>query len=574
MNENQFLHSSFTIMPLKKRQCRHLDQIRKKARNTYEKDVYNVSEKLPLIDDQRFILETSKIKELINKQVLTEASEDVIEIDASCSNKGISSEASIRPKKLQTFPAISHINRNLLMLSKKGEVLTPEKSKLILVYYYNMLKKERKKLVKNKSRYKRCDIVGMVAANLGFRRARVKEVIMHWEKHHALLCKKRIGNTKNHARAISSDQDLRKIVSDFINEENQKKRPVYATNVANFLQKNHMHYISSKSTKKSALIRTIRRFLVKNLFSRGPKYDKTGPDIEKIQRNFHYLSTIEQIRSNGEFRMCYLDESYVNIHHNNLKFSLFDPLHPKKLHGAVQKKGPRVCIVSAIIGRAPGTEKTPFEELKPEEKPQLLKSTIWTFLSQKNTKDYHCNFNSATFKDWWVNKLLPALGIYKNQRFCIVLDNAKYHCSYRPLTVIPSSKDKVKILRQKMIDLGFKGCNGLKKKDLFSKFQNEKSELLGYEVDKVAKSKNYMVLRTPPHRSDLQPIEFVWAMLKRWIADQYSEKTNYTKLGIRLKDSFKRICDHPEKVDNMIKHVVKLEVDCLARIKLEYPDLT
>lgn len=55
-----------------------------------------------------------------------------------------------------------------------------------------------------------------------------------------------------------------------------------------------------------------------------------------------------------------------------------------------------------------------------------------SILSKKNVKDYHSNFNSERFHHWWSKKLLPALKRFKNQEFCIILDNAKYHCSYGP----------------------------------------------------------------------------------------------------------------------------------------------
>ena len=90
-----------------------------------------------------------------------------------------------------------------------------------------------------------------------------------------------------------------------------------------------MNYISSRSIKESSFSRRIRRFLVDNLFSRGPKFDKIGQNIEKIHRNLDYLSNISQIGSDGIFRLCYLDEYLHKIHHNTLKFSLFDPLNHK-----------------------------------------------------------------------------------------------------------------------------------------------------------------------------------------------------------------------------------------------------
>lgn len=127
-------------------------------------------------------------------------------------------------------------------------------------------------------------------------------------------------------------------------------------------------------------------------------------------------------------------------------------------------------------------------------------------------------------------------------------------------------------MRNKMIELGFKGCIGKNKDELYKNFKNEK-KIFRLWSNLYSKKNVHLVQRTPPYRSYFQPIEFVWSMLKRWIADQYCEKTNYTILKNRLKKSFERVCSHPEKVDNMINHVIRLEKDCLSKLKEENPNL-
>ena len=71
----------------------------------------------------------------------------------------------------------------------------------------------------------------------------------------------------------------------------------------------------------------------------------------------------------------------------------------------------------------------------------------------------------------------------------------------------------------------------------------------------------------------LQPIEMVWSMLKRHIADKYHKQTNLSDLKTRIKNSFERISNSPMKVDNIVSHVIKLENQCYSQMNQEYPHL-
>ncbi len=482
-----------------------------------------------------------------------------------------------KPKNYEgmiNFPSKQEIKSNISQIKKQGtRLLTREKSKMILLYYYNEIRRQRDSCIKRNPYLLPGNVVGMIAANLCLDKLTVRHVIQHWMQYKELPHTEHPGNVKNHRSILPSSDDFRAEISRLIFEKNMDFAPIYATDVADFVATKHPQYASSKNAKKSAFLRVIRRYLVKKGFSRGPKFKKEGDNDEKLHRNFDYLSKVIDIRKDCEFRFCYLDETYVNLHHNNVKISLFDPLEASKLHGVLPRKGTRMCIISAIIGRAPGCEQVPFNQLKPAEKPQLLEKTTWVFEAQKKAKDYHANFDSDKFYDWWTNQLLPALKTFKNDQFCIILDNAKYHCSYGPKDEIPHQEDDRDVLVRKMSDLELGECKFMAKKDILLKFQNEKNEKLGYIIDNLARQQNHIVVRTPPYRSDLQPIEMVWSMLKRHIADKYRKQTKLTDLKMRIKESFKRISQSPMKVDNIINHVVKLEQQFYLTMKEEHPHL-
>ena len=83
----------------------------------------------------------------------------------------------------------------------------------------------------------------------------------------------------------------------------------------------------------------------------------------------------------------------------------------------------------------------------------------------------------------------------------------------------------------------------------------------------------YIVLRTPPYHSDLQPIEFIWAMLKRWIADHYSSKINLNMLEKRIGKGFQRIYKLNINIDNMINHFIHLESELLEKLTKKFPNI-
>ena len=67
----------------------------------------------------------------------------------------------------------------------------------------------------------------------------------------------------------------------------------------------------------------------------------------------------------------------------------------------------------------------------------------------------------------------------------------------------------------------------------------------------VAKIKNevgHEVLYLPPHYSDLQPIETVWAILKGDVGRQYKTETTFKDVLVRLKTVFKNLQSRTDQV--------------------------
>ena len=67
-----------------------------------------------------------------------------------------------------------------------------------------------------------------------------------------------------------------------------------------------------------------------------------------------------------------------------------------------------------------------------------------------------------------------------------------------------------------------------------------------------------LVLFTPPHHSDFQPIELLWAKLKGNIGRKYDSKTTMTVLKERLDDEFAAARDWQDNIGGMIRKAARI----------------
>ncbi|ETV90629.1 hypothetical protein H310_14633 [Aphanomyces invadans] len=54
----------------------------------------------------------------------------------------------------------------------------------------------------------------------------------------------------------------------------------------------------------------------------------------------------------------------------------------------------------------------------------------------------------------------------------------------------------------------------------------------------MARARGHDVVYTPPHHSDLQPIELVWSKVKGDVGEQYTVDTSFDDVRTRLADTF------------------------------------
>ncbi|KAG9414469.1 hypothetical protein AC1031_013831 [Aphanomyces cochlioides] len=140
-------------------------------------------------------------------------------------------------------------------------------------------------------------------------------------------------------------------------------------------------------------------------------------------------------------------------------------------------------------------------------------------------------FDSGYFESWF-RKLLDELRVLDVVNAIIVLDNAKYHKSKPPDT--PAYKDKKKVLQEACDMYGIDYDCDETKPILWSKLKQFIDKEVKPQIVTMAEANGHQVLVTPPHHSDLHPIETIWAIVKGEVGRQYDDRTTFQDVKQRL----------------------------------------
>ena len=147
-------------------------------------------------------------------------------------------------------------------------------------------------------------------------------------------------------------------------------------------------------------------------------------------------------------------------------------------------------------------------------------------------------FDGDYFIDWF-KKLLSELHVKGIQNSIIVMDSAKYHKTLPQDT--PKGNQKKAILQAacSRYDIPFEYTD--LKSMLWEKLKTYIAAKIQPVVSTLAKAAGHTVLFTPPHHSDLQPIEMVWAIVKGEVGRQYTTETTFKMVLDRLNLAFENL---------------------------------
>jgi transposase len=342
-------------------------------------------------------------------------------------------------------------------------------------------------------------------------------------------------------------QDLR----EWLYARNIKRQRTVARDVLDFFVRELIipedEVQSSKG--RASCLRSVQRYLNWLGYVRGERSgQKTYREREEIlARRDSYV--IDMLALTKTKRIVYLDESYVHHHYQSHQNTLHDPQDdrplPKNKH-----KGLRMCFIAAIVSGDPTLKDDPCE---------FMKDTSHAFQGSKQTGDYHGMFNAQYFQNW-MKTLLECLAKRGYNDCVIIMDNAKYHVA-KPASapVYKWKKAELKVAcEQQGILVGPKDTKDI----IWSKLQDYRKNMLSV-VEQMAQDAGHTVKFSPPHYSDLQPIELVWAVIKQRIGAQYTTDTTFAQVKERLQTAFDSMSPATvagciAKACNNLKHLHKL----------------
>lgn len=281
---------------------------------------------------------------------------------------------------------------------------------------------------------------------------------------------------------------------------------------------------------------TLRKILLKL----GFRWKKTKQNRQILMehhsiraKRLNYLREIQRYRREGR-NIVYMDETYIHSSHTT-PFAWSDT----SLQGlfAPVSKGRRLIIIHA------GGEQG------------FIPNAYVRFKSQQKSGDYHDDMNYTNYEKWLKEKLIPNLP----PRSVLIIDNAPYHNVQNEKP--PHSRSR----RDQMISWLQKHLpeNELKKIN-FSVLRNPEIYQIilplkpapSFKIDTLLAQNNHTVLRLPPYHPELNPIELIWATLKKWVAshnvtfkmDDVIELTD-RKMELITREEWQEHCRHVRDVE-------------------------
>ena len=190
-------------------------------------------------------------------------------------------------------------------------------------------------------------------------------------------------------------------------------------------------------------------------------------------------------------------------------------------------------------------------EMQTEEALETL-STLMIFQARKPNGDYHENMDADMFSKWLEEFLFPALK-ERNLQGILVLDNASYHQTPAPGSVIVDSmkrkKDATDILDAYQVPyragVAPRGDSMVQLQAILRTWLRANAVEKGImvnemRIESLCKEGGHLVLFTPPYHPELQPIEDLWRDVKQYVARQFAGTRTMPQLKDHVTAGFRK----------------------------------
>ncbi|ETV64322.1 hypothetical protein H257_18771 [Aphanomyces astaci] len=292
------------------------------------------------------------------------------------------------------------------------------------------------------------------------------------------------------------------MVQAFVRDRRSTRTRTTATDVSNYL--------------REMSILDVQRYLRAQGYKRGNRKGSSTYHLSKanaLARDVYVRKMQALVDAPDGPHVVYTDESYIHHHYKSHHQALYDPSDTMDLPSKEKHKGRRYCFVAAILD-SPTLES---------------KSTA------KQPKDYHGMFDTEYYVAWF-GRLLDEMDEGGITNALIVLDNAKYHKSLPKST--PTSGRRKGVLVDACRAYGIPTSGHEHKSELWGLLATHIRAHVKPIITDMAESRGHSIVFTPPHHSDLQPIEIVWAIVKGEVGRQYTDMTKFPDVKLRLEAAF------------------------------------
>jgi len=250
-----------------------------------------------------------------------------------------------------------------------------------------------------------------------------------------------------------------------------------------------------------------------------------------LHLRYKFLRSIKQYRSEGK-NIIYLDETWVDT---NLSFKKC--WQSENVFGVAENISSSGRYIVVHAGNENG----------------FVQGAALIFKAGLSTGDYHGQMNELNFTKWIEEKLLPNIP----KQTVVVMDNAPYHSVLASKVPTKSSTKgaMVKWLKDNKIQFD----ESKRKFELYDVVCAHKpnAENKNYKIDNLLREHGHIPLRTPPYMCELNPIELVWAEVKRFIRNHNTGDLTSTKLLELLHKGIESVSTNHWK--NNVRHVIDIE---------------
>ena len=265
----------------------------------------------------------------------------------------------------------------------------------------------------------------------------------------------------------------------------------------------------------------------------------------------------------GTAIVVYMDESFIYAHHAS-KRGWF---HPSNRDVIGDGDGKRLIILHAMTDNGllavPDTIASNWLS-----EPALTAELVFEEVLEdgQDDSDYHNTMTGAKFTAWLRNRLLPTFAeLYPGKKMYLVLDNAGYH-KPRDETWISASRAMNKHdLAHQLLDLGVEqlttvgdtprtvpahrfeaavSAGGPSKDDLLTavqKWLDEHPDQNRTVAEQLMSDAGHSLVFTPPFCPEVQPIELLWAQVKRHVAERSTHNRSMTEAREQTEQGFEQV---------------------------------